>query len=281
MSTLLIVSADDLGLTDGVCRAVLRGHLDGIVTSTSLLAVGRSFDLAVRMLRDHPTLDVGAHLAVVGEDPPLLTAREIPTLVDAHGALPLSYRTVLLRGMTGRLDPDDVRREFGAQLERIRLAGIPISHLDTHQHVHLWPAVASVLVDLAQEQRIRAIRTPRSHRILPVGFGVNVLGRRLRAQVARAELATTDTYTGLDEAGSFDQVRFERSLLGLDAGARTVEINAHPGEADDPDLARFAWAYHWADELTMLTSPATRSLVEARGYRLGGFPDLVTGESAR
>src|SRR5664279_170840 len=97
---LLIVSADDLGLTDGVCRAVLRGHLDGVVTSTSLLAVGRSFGVAVRMLLDHPTLDVGAHLAIVGEDPPLLTAREIPTLVDGRGAFPLDYRKVVLRGAT-------------------------------------------------------------------------------------------------------------------------------------------------------------------------------------
>ena len=49
-SARLIVSADDFGLTDGVCRAVLRGHRHGLVTATSLLAVGRSFDLAARML---------------------------------------------------------------------------------------------------------------------------------------------------------------------------------------------------------------------------------------
>ena len=143
MSRLLIVSADDLGLTDGVCRAVLAGHQRGIVTSTSLLAVGRSFDLAVRMLLDHPSLDVGAHLAIVGEDPPLLTAREIPTLVDKRGAFPLSYRTVVLRGLARRIDPADVRREFAAQLQRILSAGVPVSHLDTHQHTHLWPAVGS------------------------------------------------------------------------------------------------------------------------------------------
>ena len=150
---MLIVSADDLGLTEGVNRAVLRGYRQGIVTSTSLLAVGRSFDDAVRMLLDNPGLDVGAHLAIVGEDPPLLTAREVPTLVDARGALPLSYRTVIQRGLLGRLDPDDVRREFAAQLERIRSAGITVSHVDTHQHTHLWPAVAGVLVELARHNR--------------------------------------------------------------------------------------------------------------------------------
>ena len=76
-SGLLIVSADDLGLTEGVNRAVLRGYHQGIVTSTSLLAVGRSFDHAVQLLLDNPGLDVGAHLAIVGEDSPLQKAIEI------------------------------------------------------------------------------------------------------------------------------------------------------------------------------------------------------------
>jgi predicted glycoside hydrolase/deacetylase ChbG (UPF0249 family) len=275
VTALLVMSADDFGLTDGVCRAVVQGYQQGIVTSTSLLAVGRSFDLAVRMIEDHPDLDVGAHLAIVGEDPPLLTAGEVPSLVDRRGAFPLSYRTVVLRGIAGRLDPADVRAEFGAQLERIRSAGVAVSHLDTHQHTHLWPAVARVLVDLAREGGIGAVRTPSSGRTLPVGFGVNVLGKRLRNRLRLAGLATTDRYAGLDEAGSLDQARFTAALHALGRVGGSVEINAHPGVSDDPDLGRFAWGYRWADELVMLTSPATRSLVESHGYRLGSFRDLA------
>jgi predicted glycoside hydrolase/deacetylase ChbG (UPF0249 family) len=275
VTALLVVSADDFGLTDGVCRAVLQGYLDGVVTSTSLLAVGRSFDLAVRISNDQPGLDVGAHLAIVGEDPPLLTAREIPSLVDRRGALPMSYRTVVLRGIAGRLDPADVRAEFGAQLERIRSAGVPVSHLDTHQHTHLWPSVAGALVDLAKDSGIPAVRTPRSGRTLPVGFGVNLLSGRLRERLRKSGLATTDGYAGLDEAGSLDQLRFTSALRALGDVDGTVEINSHPGLPGDPDLGRFAWGYRWADELAMLTAPATRSLVAGHGYRLGSFRDLA------
>ena len=244
MSRLLIVSADDLGLTDGVCRAVARGFAEGVVTSTSLLAVGRAFGSAVRVLRDAPGLDAGAHLAMVGEDPPLLTSREIPTLVNKQGRFPLSYRTVLARGFARRIDPEDVRREFTAQLQRIRAAGVHVSHLDTHQHVHLWPAVGRVVTELARQQGIAAVRTPASHRVLPVGFGVNVLASRLRRRLSAAGLATTDSYTGLDEAG-------------------------------DPDLARFTWGYRWSDELAMLLAPRTRTLIDAAGFRLAGFADLT------
>jgi predicted glycoside hydrolase/deacetylase ChbG (UPF0249 family) len=282
VSRLLIVSADDFGLTDGVCRAVLTGHREGIVTSTSLLAVGRSFDLAVRMLLEHPSLDVGAHLAIVGEDPPLLTAREIPTLVDKRGAFPLSYRTVVLRGLTRRIDPADVRREFSAQLQRIRAAGVPVSHLDTHQHTHLWPAVGSALIDLAVQSAIPAVRTPNSGRLLPVGWGVNLLAVRLRGMIGRAGLTTTDGYRGLDEAGAFDQAQFERTMAAFGSatdkastGLNTVEINTHPGEAGDLDLSRFDWGYHWPAELAMLLAPASNELLQHNGFRLGSFKDLV------
>jgi len=161
MTRLLIVTADDLGLTAGVNRAVRRAHLEGIVTSTSLLAVGRAFDDAAAMLRATPTLELGAHLALVGEDPPLLTAHEVPTLVDRRGAFPLSYRTVVAHGLAGRIDPDDVRRELSAQLDRVLGVGVPVTHVDTHQHTHLWPAVGAVVTGLAVERGIAAVRLPR------------------------------------------------------------------------------------------------------------------------
>lgn len=280
MSRLLVVNADDLGLTAGVCRAVSRAHTDGVVTSTSVLAVGQAFDQAAALLRDHAGPDgglgLGAHLAIVGEDPPLLSAREVPTLVDRAGRFPLSYRTVVARGLAGRVDPADVAREFGAQLERVQGIGVPLTHLDTHQHTHLWPAVAGVVVDLAVRAGIGAVRLPGSARRGPLGAGVRVLAGRLRARTAAAGLATPEAYAGLDEAGRLDAQGLGEALRrAARADAASLEVNAHPGEAGDPDLHRFDWDYRWADETTMLTDPATRRLVTAHGFALGTFADLA------
>lgn len=276
MSRLLVVNADDLGLTPGVCRAVRQAHDVGVVTSTSVLAVGTAFDEAAATVRDAGGLALGAHLAIVGEDRPLLSAAEVPTLVDRNGRFPLSYRTVVARGAAGRLDPADVAREFRAQLERVRGIGVPVTHLDTHQHTHLWPAVAGVLVELAREAGIAAVRLPGSRRTGPLGAGVRVLAGRLRRRLGRAGLATTDAYAGLDEAGGMDGDRFAAALDGLTrSAAATAEVNVHPGEAGDPELARFGWNYRWADELAMLTAPATRALVEESGWRLGTFADVA------
>lgn len=295
MTHRLIVTADDLGLTGGVVRAVRRAHRDGVVTSASLLAVGRAFPEAAEMVRQEDALDLGAHLAMVGEDPPLLTAREVPTLVDRRGAFPLSYRAVVRRGAAGRIDPADVRREFAAQLERVQGVGVPVTHLDTHQHVHLWPPIGAVVAELAYSTGVRAVRTPASASRSPVGLAVNALARRLRVRLGARGLATTDRYAGLDEAGGFDADRLAAALgrlsracpdrpeaadAGPAAGSATgsgvsAEINVHPGEADDPDLARFGWGYRWGDELSMLVAPATRAAIDRAGFALGTFAELA------
>lgn len=277
----LIVTADDFGLTAGVSHAVLRAHREGIVTAASILCVGAAFEIARRLARESDTLSLGVHLAMVGEDPPLLTTGEIPTLVDGRGHFPRSWRTLVARAAARRIDPADVRREFSAQLERARDIEVPLTHVDTHQHVHLWPDIAEVTIQLAREHGIRALRVPCSHRALPVGTGVAVLSRRLRARAERAGLLVTDTHVGLEESGRIDQVTLARAIRkAARHGAETAELTVHPGEHDDPELARFGWGYAWGRELEALLDPAACDLVGQVGYRLGSFDDLVLHQEA-
>jgi len=278
---LLIVNADDYGLTVGVSRAILRAHAQGIVTSTSVLAVAPGFEPTVGWLRDTAGIGVGAHLAAVGEDPPLLTAREIPTLVDRKGRLPMSWRRFLPRMAGGRIDPDDLRREFRAQLHRLEGAGLTLAHVDTHQHLHLWPGVAAVVLGLARETGIPAVRVTRSSARSGVGQVVRRLSARLERSARDQGLWFTADATGLDEAGTLDRPRMLAALDRLGAsGAPSAELGTHPGEAGDPDLDRYRWGYRWPDELAALTAAEVRSAVDQAGFVLGTYDDLA-GRHAR
>jgi predicted glycoside hydrolase/deacetylase ChbG (UPF0249 family) len=272
---LLIVNADDYGLTPGVSRAILRAHREGVVTSTSVLALAPGFEPSAPWLRDTEGIGVGAHLAAVGEDPPLLSAREVPTLVDRSGRLASSWRAFLPRMAAGRIDPADLRREFTAQVERIRGAGLEPAHVDTHQHLHLWPSVGEVVLDVAAAAGITAIRIIRSAERGPVGVTVRRLGRRLEHRAAARGVRFPATATGLDEAGTLDRVRLDRAIDRLAAGAgASAELATHPGEPDDPDLRRYEWGYVWDRELAALTDPAVRRRIDAAGFRLGTYADL-------
>lgn len=273
---LLIVNADDYGLTVGVSRAILKAHAEGVVTSTSLLTLAPGFDKTAAWLHDAPTLGLGAHLAVVGEDPPLLSAREIPTLVDARGALANSWRTFLPRAAAGRIDPDDLRREFGAQFERIVSAGLSVDHVDTHQNLHLWPSVRDAVFDVGAQHDVRVIRITRSAARSPVGIVVRRLGRDLERRCSAAGWRFTDASTGLDEAGHLGTTAMVSSIFRLAAsGGGSAELATHPGERGDPDLVRYDWGYQWGDELDAVCSPVVRSAIDELGYHLGTFGDLA------
>ncbi|MDQ6928112.1 MAG: ChbG/HpnK family deacetylase [Actinomycetota bacterium] len=276
----LIVNADDYGLTEKVSSGILRAHRDGIVTSTSVLTLAPGFAKTATWLTDYPGLGVGVHLAAVGEDPPLLSAREVPTLVGRKGKLALSWRHFLPRAAAGRIDPADLRREFTAQIQAVTSVGLAVSHLDSHQHLHLWPSVGAVVLDLAVSQGVPAVRVPRSHR-LPLAPGINQLARRLARNAGALGILTPADASGVDEAGGWQYSDFCRALNGFaQRGAASAELGTHPGEPDDPDRSRYRWGYHWDDELTLLTSAEARRAVADRGFVLANYAVLGSDGSS-
>ncbi len=271
---LLIVNADDYGLTPGVSRGILEAHRKGIVTSTSVLAVAPAWSAAAGWLGDCRSLGVGAHLAAVGEDPPLLTAAEVPTLVDRRGHFPRSWRQFLALAAARRIDPDDLTREFGAQVDAITAAGVRLTHLDTHQHLHLWPLVRPVVLSMAERLGV-AVRLTRSAARSPVGFVVRHLSKALEGEAGARGIPCPEVAAGLDEAGALDQATLVAVVARLSAsGTGPAEIGSHPGGAGDPERLRYRWAYRWEDELAALTSPEARQAVDAGGFVLGTYADL-------
>lgn len=274
---LLVVNADDYGLTRATSEAILTAHRTGIVTSTSVLTLAPGFATTARWLSDEPSIGVGVHLALVGEDPPLLSASEVPTLVDGRGRLAASWRNLVPRLVSRRVDPADIQRELTAQLDAAKTAGLLIDHLDTHQHLHLWPAVADVVVELAIRFGVPAVRVPRSSRRGPKRAGIRRLARRLETKVRRAGLVTSDISAGLDEAGNGEASSLRATIdalgcagqrLMLNRDAPVAELGCHPGAAVDKERSRYRWGYRWADELAALTDPSIARAAAAAGLEL-------------
>lgn len=271
---LLIVNADDFGLTTNLCRAILRAGECGIVTSTSALANGEALPGSAAALRDSG-LGVGAHLALVGHQGPVLEAREVPTLVDRHGHLAPGWRPFLTRCALRRIDPEDVRREFTAQVEVLRACGLTLTHVDTHQNLHLWPSIARATVELASTSGIPAIRVTRTAGWSPVALGVRHFSTRLAARARKANVGFPDATAGFDEAGRLDLDRLRGSLQRLaKLGVSSAELVCHPSEDVDAELALLGWNYRGQDELDALVSKEARAAVERAGFRLGTFADL-------
>ncbi len=270
----LVVVADDFGLTPGVCDGILRAHRDGILTSTSVLANGPALEDHSDELR-RCGLPAGIHLTLVGEDPPVLEADAIPTLVDDAGRFPATWKAVIARFALGRVDPDDVRRELDAQVRRVRELGLTPGHVDTHQHLHLWPAVRDAVLDVAHREGIDVVRVPASRRIDPASIGVRVLARRLTRAAADRSFRTAGASAGFDGSGSMTTHRLVATIEALAAsGSHACEMWTHPGTEDDPARARYRWGYRWSEELDALCSTEAREAVERSGFVLGTYRDI-------
>src|SRR2546430_4998259 len=155
----LVVNADDLGLTVGVNDGIFDAHALGIVTSASLFANAPATADAVRRAASHPSLGIGAHLALV-DGAPVLPPSQIPTLIADDGRFHSSWKPFIVACLQRRVSLGEVERELTAQIERLHSAGVELTHLDAHKHVHAYPPVFALVARLAVRFGIPAVRVP-------------------------------------------------------------------------------------------------------------------------
>ena len=251
MKRRLIVTADDVGLDRGMTEGAIRAHREGIVTACSVVANGLAFDDAVARLRDVPSIETGVHLTLVEERP--LTAMSFPR----------KYTAFIPRYFARGISIDVIEAEMRAQIERVLAAGLRVTHLNGHQHLHVLPRIFAVVVRLAREYSIPYVRIVDERG--PGGGGrlrslavaaLSELGRQ-----ARRPALTNDHTLGVAEAGHLGDV-----LPFLDlVGEGVTELVTHPGIG----VTGYAhWKYAWDRETEALCDPRLRVELKSRGIEL-------------
>ena len=276
--TLLVVNADDFGLTPGVSRGIVRAHREGVVTSTSVL--GNCDDLAgvCALLAEAPDLGVGVHLTLVGGRP-IAPAASLPTLTNADGGFPEQAEDFFKSWMRGRVEVSEIEREFDAQISRIRDAGLRPDHLNTHRHLGFVPAVGRALEAVARKHGIPGIRSaverPTLAWLTDPGRGLEAGLLTGLAWLTRRQMGALrhgPQSWGFVEVGRLDEVRILEILGRMGPGAH--ELICHPGEEDDAEAEPGEPPHLRAHELVALTSHKVRRAFERRGVKLCRWRDL-------
>lgn len=248
----LIINADDFGLTAGINRAIAELYQANALTSTTLMATGPAFDDAVATARANPGLGVGCHI-VLTDGSPVSQPETIPSLLgrDGRSFRPslLDFTQALLRGV---IHEDEIEREALAQIAKLQSTGIRITHLDTHKHTHLFPAVTRPLLRAAERADIRAVRNPFEQpwsASLDHGSALRHLQVRIlrrfhtsfehQPQIRSNHILTTSGTIGISATGNLDQPTLRAILRSMPVEAVTFELCCHPGY-NDGDLDRVA-----------------------------------------
>jgi hopanoid biosynthesis associated protein HpnK len=276
----LIVTADDFGRDVAINEAIEAGSRDGILCCASLMVGAPAASDAVARARRLPGLRVGLHL-VLTDGSPVLPPGEVRGLVGADGR----FDDNLVRAGLRYFFAPGVRRLLGteirAQFEAFRATGLILDHVNAHQHMHLHPTVARLIVEIGRSYGLRAVRLPAEpaaalrqafpgerHAPLPPRPAVAALRRRLRG----AGLAINDQVFGIAWSGAMVEERLLGLLPHLPRGVS--EIYCHPATRQTPALAAAMPGYRPTQELAALLSPLVRQRIAELGISLIGYGDL-------
>jgi chitin disaccharide deacetylase len=225
----VILNADDFGYDPSVSRGIAEAMRHGLVSSTTMIVNAPSSEAAAR---DSAGLAIGLHLNLV-----------------CFNAL--STGAPLDKASVATLTADFVEEETLAQLARLEaLLGRPATHIDTHHHSHLEPAVLSGLLRVA------------ARRALPV----RSINPAMRTSIRAGGVHTNDAFVGAAEGSAYWTL--EEWLRQLDAlpADGLIELMCHPGYS--PSQVQSRYSSQREVELRTFTSAAARTALAYRQLTL-------------
>lgn len=158
----MIINADDFGFSREVNRAVLRSFSEGLCSSTTITPGMPGFEEACEMSFENGLAEhVGLHLILSEGNPLSDSMKKCRRFCNEDGQFKGIGRSLFRLSSAER---EALSEEICAQIDRCREFGLPITHIDSHHHVHNQWAVAGVLLRVAKAKKVPYIRLARNCR---------------------------------------------------------------------------------------------------------------------
>jgi hopanoid biosynthesis associated protein HpnK len=277
----LIITADDFGASLPINEAVETAHRHGVLSAASLMVGAPAMADAVQRARHLPALGVGLHLTLVDGNP-VLAPRQIPSLVGTDGRFcndPVRF------GIRLFLSPKLQRQaeaEIRAQFERFRATGLPLDHVNGHQHFHMHPVVTRIIARIAADFGSPPVRIPleplqhcwraapdRRMQRLASWLFYAAQTSRMRRHLAATGLPLNDYVFGINDSGAMVERRVLQFLQQLPAGV--TELYCHPATRRWHGPDNLPAHYRPEDELAALISKKVSSKLTAAGLQPVSF----------
>jgi len=210
----VILHADDLGINAAVNEAVFCLMDEGRLTSASLIANAPAFRDAARRSQFFPQYSFGVHLNLT-EFAPLQNTRGLRPFLSSDGWFQRKAGALRVTSEVRRA----VVSEWRAQIARVRDAGVTITHLDSHHHIHTRLSLLPCLREVCAEENIGRVRLRHT-------FTGNQARSRWRLDNLLYNWTLRQSFTCTDEFGPL--LAFAHSAHRLPETC-TVELMVHPG----------------------------------------------------
>lgn len=221
-----VINADDLGISQEVNDRIFQLMDQGHIRSATVIMNGATVDNAIARTPAYPHCSFGIHLNIT-YGTPLTHHHDLTPILDSHGQFSEKFPHDHLT----RPVQQAVVAEWSAQIECALAMGLPISHLDSHHHVHRIPALFSSLTRVQKHYGIHRLRG--SWTIFPEE-GDNYPRNHMDSNhKTRTTQAFTAFYTFMQHFGNGHS----------QPSPKTWELMTHPGSPYDGDstLLQESW----------------------------------------
>lgn len=256
----VIINADDFGYCHDSVEATIDCFKHGAASSATIMAFRPGTEAAAAFARAHPQFSFGVHLAYCGDgvSEPSLTSEpsrnrranapkrdgragaqsssaaiggrdprvELAALVDQRGGL-CSSNALRIRALLYRLNVADLCRSTRAQIERVRDLGVPVSHVDSHGHLHKYGPFRRALARVLPRFGIKRVRTVQNVYLTHHWHSLTWwFGQAWAGAINRAFITTEYLFL----PSSAGERRWIQPLLDR-VRHGTLEVGLHPGRA--------------------------------------------------
>ena len=272
----VIIHTDDIGMCQASIAAFAELWDFGVISSGATMVPCPWFLEAARFARDNPDVDLGVHVTLTSEWDtyrwgPVSTSDPNSGMIDPEGYF---FRTSEEAQEHG--DPDAVRVEIQAQIEKALSSGISATHVDTHMGTVGSVKFIPSYLQLAAQYGL----PPMIMRLDKDGWGeIGIEGElaemavQMVAQLEEEGVPLLDRISGLelDRAKTrVERIAYAEQVLGeLQPGLTHFII--HPS-IDTPELRAITpdWSCRVAD-YEAFKSEALRNIIKKNGIQVIGY----------
>lgn len=281
----IIINADDFGMNEYVNDAIILGHKNGIITSTSLVASGDNFNDAIKLANQNPNLGIGIHSTLIGGLKPLSNVKDVPSLVNENGVFFDSHTEFIKRVYSKKINFNEVYHELDLQFKKILSSNLNITHVDGHQHLHILPEVLPIIFALMKQYNINKIRIPKeSYTFLNNNYslgriigkcGLSYLSEKARKKAKSLSFASPRYFWGMMNGGNMTEANMLAIINEAKNYVGSHEIMIHPGTSNKALNDLYGWNYHWEEELQSTLSPKVHQALLDNNFKLINYGDIT------
>ncbi len=264
---LLILHADDLGLSHAQNQASIAGFEKDMVNSGSIMVPCPWFSEIAAYARQHPEFDLGIHLTLTSEWKhykwgPVAPRGAVSSLVDSMGYFHLDCNTF---AQYAKLE--EVEIELRAQIEKTLTAGIKITHLDTHMGCLVYSSaeIFQLYLQLGREYQLPVLLDVAGLQLAPAAF---------RQYIDPKQDVILDRIHGISPA-AFEANRmaeaYTEMIRQLTPGIHTILLHLAYDNAEMQGVCvdHPLWGATWRQrDYDFFTSEACRQLLAKEGIQL-------------